>query len=82
MFFMEGLSGVKFKVYGDVPTKKDPVNALLVSNHQCVSDWIVIDSFAMRLGNAGQLKNKNSLSKHLSDLSLKRVVRNMTNVSN
>ena len=80
MFFMEGLSGVKFKVYGDVPTKKDPVNALLVSNHQCVSDWIVIDSFAMRLGNAGQLKN--CFSKHLSDLSLKRVVRNMTNVSN
>lgn len=55
MFFMEGLSGVKFKVYGDVPTKKDPVNALLVSNHQCVSDWIVIDSFAMRLGNAGYI---------------------------
>jgi len=55
MFFMEGLSGVKFKVYGDVPAKKDPVNALLVANHQCVSDWIIIDSFAMRLGNAGYI---------------------------
>jgi hypothetical protein len=56
MFFMEGLSGVKFKVYGDVPAKKDPVNALLVANHQCVSDWIIIDSFAMRLGNAGNFE--------------------------
>ena len=56
MFFMEGLSGVNFKVYGDVPTKKDPVNALLVANHQCVSDWIIIDSFAMRLGNAGWIR--------------------------
>lgn len=56
MFFMEGLSGVKFKVYGDVPTKKGPVNGLLVANHQCVSDWVIVDSFAMRLGNAGILR--------------------------
>ena len=55
MFFMEGLSGVEFKVYGDVPLKKDPVNGLLVANHQSTSDWIVVDSFAMRLGNAGYL---------------------------
>lgn len=55
MFFMEGLSGVKFKVYGDVPKEKDAVNALLVANHQCVSDWVIIDSFAMRLGNAGYI---------------------------
>lgn len=55
MFFMEGLSGVEFKVYGDVPKKKDPVNGLLIANHQCVSDWIIIDSFAMRLGNAGYI---------------------------
>ena len=55
MFFMEGLSGVQFKVYGDVPKTKNPVNSLLVANHQCVSDWIIIDSFAMRLGNAGWL---------------------------
>ena len=53
MFFMEGMSGVKFKVYGDVPKTKNPLNSLLVANHQCVSDWIIIDSFAMRLGNAG-----------------------------
>ena len=55
MFFMEGLSGVQFQLYGDVPKKKDPVNGLLVANHQSTSDWIIVDSFAMRLGNAGYL---------------------------
>ena len=55
MFFVEGLSGVEFRVYGDIPEKKDPVNGLVIANHQSTSDTIVIDSFAMRLGNAGYL---------------------------
>ena len=55
MFFVEGLSGVEFRVYGDIPEKKDPVNGLIIANHQSTSDTIVIDSFAMRLGNAGYL---------------------------
>lgn len=55
MFFMEWMSGIELKVYGDVPESKDAVNCLLVANHQCVSDAVIVDSFAMRLGNAGYI---------------------------
>lgn len=41
-----------------MPETKDAVNCLLVANHQCVSDAVIVDSFAMRLGNAGTISRQ------------------------
>nr|CAB3220649.1 1-acyl-sn-glycerol-3-phosphate acyltransferase epsilon [Phallusia mammillata] len=61
VFFFEHYAGVEIHIDGTIPSTKE--NVLVLSNHQCMVDWIVADFLAVRQNMTGNMRFvfKNSL---------------------
>nr|XP_002131887.1 1-acyl-sn-glycerol-3-phosphate acyltransferase epsilon [Ciona intestinalis] len=61
VFFFEHCTGVELYIEGNIPKIKE--NCIVISNHQCLVDWIVADFVAIRQGMVGHMRYvfKNSL---------------------
>ncbi|XP_076804152.1 1-acyl-sn-glycerol-3-phosphate acyltransferase epsilon-like [Clavelina lepadiformis] len=61
VFFFEHCTGVEVFIKGNIPQTVE--NALVISNHQSLLDWIVADFIALRQGMVGNMRYvfKNSL---------------------